>query len=146
MTDYTKPLPPITDLNRPFFEGGRHGQLNIQHCQHCEKLIYPIAQHCPRCLSVDLGWKVVSGRAKLWSWVVFHKVYIKSFAQDAPYPVAFVELEEGPQLICGLKGANLTQLRCDMPLEVTFDQVKDGVWLPLFTPAVETPADTDVTP
>ena len=132
---YAKPLPAIHDGNRPYFEAGREGKLKLQQCDHCTNLWYPYAQHCPRCLSTEYHWQALSGRARLWSWTVMHQLYIKSFKDDLPYVVAFVELEEGPEMISTVIGVDRAELRCDQPLEVTFRQVKDDVWLPMFRPA-----------
>ena len=32
MADYAKPLPTLTKLNRPFFEGAKQGELRLQRC------------------------------------------------------------------------------------------------------------------
>jgi uncharacterized OB-fold protein len=134
-TAYAKPLPAITDLNRPYFEGGKDNQLKLQQCTQCRHLRYPFARHCPKCLSTDYHWHAVSGRAKLWSWIVMHQVYIRGFADDVPYIVAYVELEEGPHMISTVIDVDRSKLACDQLLEVAFKQVSDDVWLPVFRPA-----------
>jgi uncharacterized OB-fold protein len=134
-TEYAKPFPPVTDLNRPYVEAAGGNALMLQQCNSCANIWFPVAQHCPKCLAQDFAWKAMSGRAKLWSWVVMHQVYFKSFKDEVPYVVAFVELEEGPRLMSTVVDIDREQLRCDMPLEVAFVPAKEGTWLPVFRPA-----------
>jgi uncharacterized OB-fold protein len=134
MTEYTKPFPPLDDLNRPYFEAGGEGVIKLQKCGGCDNIWFPPSQHCPRCLSQDISWQPVSGRAKLWSWVVIHQLYIKSFKDEMPYVVAFVELEEGPFIMSTIVDIDRADLRCDMPLQAKFVPAKEGTWLPVFSP------------
>src|SRR5262245_37138031 len=41
--------PTVNDVNRPFWEGCRRGQLLVQRCGHCAHLRYPAAIVCPEC-------------------------------------------------------------------------------------------------
>jgi uncharacterized OB-fold protein len=135
MTEYTKPFPPLNDLNRPYFEAGGEGVIKLQNCCNCDNTWFPPSEHCPRCLSQDIAWKAVSGRAKLWSWVVMHQLYFKSFKDELPYTVAFVELEEGPFIMSTVVDIDRSELKVDMPLEAKFVPAQEGTWLPVFAPA-----------
>ena len=60
------------------------------------------------------------------------------FAQDAPFVVAIVELEEGPRMstnIVGIDEPAPEKLQIGMPLEVTFEDISDAIALPKFRPA-----------
>jgi uncharacterized OB-fold protein len=70
----------------------------------------------------------------VYSFVVFHRLYHPGFADDLPYAVAVVELEEGPRLPTSIVGVAHTEIRCDMPVEVVFDDVTETVTLPRFQP------------
>jgi uncharacterized protein len=76
----------------------------------------------------------MSGRGKVASWVVFHKVYHPGFAKDAPYNVTLVELEEGPRLISSIVGIPNDKIHMNMALEFVFDDVTTDVTLPRFRP------------
>ncbi len=43
--------PTVNDVNRPFWDGCRRGELLMQRCGHCGRLRYPAAIVCPDCLS-----------------------------------------------------------------------------------------------
>jgi hypothetical protein len=54
-------------------------------------------------------------------------------AFDVPYVLAIVRLEEGPQLMCNLIDVEPAAVRCDLPVEVTFEKRGDFA-LPQFRP------------
>jgi uncharacterized OB-fold protein len=49
-----------------------------------------------------------------------------------PYVVALIALEEGPRLLSNIVGLDPDEVRCEMPVEVVFEDVADGVALPKF--------------
>jgi uncharacterized OB-fold protein len=49
--------------------------------------------------------------------------------------VALVELEEGPRLLTNILGVNHEDVRCEMPVEVVFDDVDEDTSVPKFRPA-----------
>ena len=54
-----------------------------------------------------------------------------------PYVTAIVQLEEGPRMMTTLVGVDPdpAQIACDMPVEVTWEDVNDEIAMPLFRPA-----------
>lgn len=132
MTDYAKPLPVLTDENRPFWQTGQRGRLSLQRCGSCSHLRYPISRFCPRCLSPQFEWTDVSGRGTVFSFVVFHRAYHAGFAQEIPYNVALVQLDEGPRLYSNIVGTPNEQVRVGDAVAVVFDQVTPEVWIPKF--------------
>lgn len=98
----TFPLPEITPLNEPFWDGLKAGKLLYQHCVSCGNAWLPARDACPACLSPEPQWRPSAGRAKLISWVVYHTAYHEAFKDRVPYVVACVELDEGPRLLTNL--------------------------------------------
>jgi uncharacterized protein len=103
-------------------------------CNACEQYWFPPSTHCPNCTSADFAWTPVSGRGKVFSYVVYHRVYHPGFAGDVPYTVALIELEEGPRMISNVIGIPPDQVSCDMQVEVVFEDVGDIATLPKFRP------------
>ena len=134
MADYTKPLPAISSLNQPYWEGLAQRQLVMPQCNECGKFWYPPTPFCPECWSRDFTWQQLSGRGRVNSWVVFHQAYFSSFKDDIPYNVAEVELEEGPRLLTNLVEVDNADIRIGMAVEVCFDDVTDEVTLAKFRP------------
>ena len=77
----------------------------------------------------------MSGRGKVFSYVVYHRVYHPGFANEVPYTVALVELEEGPRMISNIVDIASDKVTCDMPVEVVFEDIEDIATLPKFMPA-----------
>ena len=134
MADYAKPLPKLTKLNRPFFEGAKQGELRLQRCDDCGHYWFPPSSNCPRCLSTTWQWTKASGRGIVWSWIVMHQRYFAAFEADLPYNVAFIELEEGPRLMSTLVDVAPDAIRCDLPVQVTFEDATDEIAVPKFRP------------
>jgi uncharacterized OB-fold protein len=48
--------------------------------------------------------------------------------------VAFIKLDEGPFMMSTIVGTPVEAIRCDMPVEVTFDPATDEIAVPKFRP------------
>ncbi len=131
-TEYSKPLPTITDDNREFWEGCRKGRLRMQKCDDCGHIRYPISHVCPKCLSTNFKWTDLSGLGEVFSYVVFHQLYNKAFEKDVPYNVALVQLEEGPRMYSNVIGVDNDAVKVGDKLEVAFDAVTPEVTIPRF--------------
>lgn len=129
---YAKPLPAVSDLTRPFWEAAKRNELRLQRCAECGHTRYPIAEICPRCLSGEASWEAMSGRGTVFSHVVFHQVYNKAFADDAPYNVVLVQLDEGPRMFSNVVDASTREARVGDRLEVVFEDVTPEIALPRF--------------
>jgi uncharacterized OB-fold protein len=101
---YAKPLPRLTELNRPFWESTRGGRLAVQACRACGDLHFPPSPVCPRCLGDAQEWREVSGGGTLESWIDVYRAYWSGFAPELPYLVCLVRLDEGPLLVSNLVG------------------------------------------
>jgi uncharacterized protein len=137
MADYKKPLPAITTLNGPYWDGLRQRELKMPKCNDCGKLWYPPAPFCPACWSRNFSWQQLSGRGKVNSWVIFHQAYFSSYTDDIPYNVAEVELDEGPRLLTNLVGVDNADIAIGMPVEIVYDDVTEDVTLAKFRPAAK---------
>jgi uncharacterized OB-fold protein len=77
----------------------------------------------------------VSGRARLFSWIVVHSSQHPAFHGEPPFNVAIVQLEEGPHMHTRIDGAEVGGFEIGMELEVGYDEVDDEISLPVFKPA-----------
>ena len=132
---YTKPLPTLDDSNRPFWTAAKEGRLVMQHCKACGHVRYPINHVCPKCLSDAFDWQQLSGRATVYSSIVFHQVYNQAFAQDVPYNVSLIQLEEGPRMYSNVVGIPPSEVKVGDKVTVVFDAVTAEISIPRFKPA-----------
>lgn len=135
MSDYQKPLPELNTENRPFWEACREGRLAMQKCRACGHIRYPIQGVCPKCLSEQSEWIDLSGEGEVLSRLVFHQVYHKAFANDVPYNVVLVQLDEGPRMFSNVVVVPNEDVKVGMRVVVTFDPVTAEVTIPRFRPA-----------
>lgn len=129
---YSKPLPTITDENRPFWEGARRGALCMQRCCDCKHVRFPISHVCPDCLSYAFEWVDLSGRGEVFAYIVYHQLYNKAFADVLPYNVALVQLEEGPRMYSNIVGCSNDEVKVGDKVMAVFDAVTPEVTLPRF--------------
>ena len=92
---------------------------------------------CTHCMSTELGWDRAAGRGTVYAFTFVHRAPTEAFRKDAPYPVAIIELEEGPRLMSNIVGAEPEDVRIGMAVEVVFEPRGEGAALPLFRPASE---------
>lgn len=135
VTDYNKPLPPISPDSQPYWDAAKEHRLTAQRCDDCGKLRFPPATSCWYCLSPNTTWIELSGRGTVWSYIIMHQPYYQGFIGELPYPICVVETEEGLRFISNLVNIANAEIEIGMPIEVVFDDVTDEVTLPKFQPA-----------
>jgi uncharacterized OB-fold protein len=138
-TTPARPVPIPDEPSRPFFEAAREGVLLLLRCDDCGTFMSPtggigtpVRPRCVRCFSAALDWAPSSGRGTLYSFALMHQVYDPAFADEVPYNIAIVELEEGVRLTTNVAGCPNAELSIGMALEVTFERVSDEVAIPKF--------------
>ncbi len=136
-SDYAKPLPAISSLNKPYWDGLKHRELRMQRCDACGKVWYPPSPLCPVCWSRKFTWTKLSGRGRVNSWVIFHQSYFRGFDSELPYNVAEVELDEGPRLTTNLVDVRNDDIKADMPVEIVFQDVTPEIALAKFRPRAD---------
>ena len=135
MSEYNKPLPNPSVESKPFWDGCKNHQLLLPHCQRCGNYWFPAGAICPKCLSTEWEWSKSSGKGKIYSFGVYHRLYHKGFEADLPYALVVVQLDEGPRVMSNVVGCAPDKLTCDMAVEVVFDDVTEDTTLYKFRPA-----------
>jgi uncharacterized OB-fold protein len=133
-TNRPKPLPVVTEENRPFWEGCQQGKLLLQYCIECQRYQFYPRLYCMQCGSNSLRWVEASGHGVIYSYTIIHQNKSPEFVHDTPYNVAIVQLEEGPRMLSNIVDVDLTELRVDLPVTVVFDQATASITLPRFRP------------
>lgn len=129
------PVPAITPAAQQQFDFAAEGVLAVQRCEDCGALFFPPSTNCPQCLSTSLVWQPVSGRGRVWSWIVMHQPYLPSFQDEIPYVVAMIDLDEGPSLMSTLVDIPRDKIAVDLPVQVRFEPFgTEGRPLPVFAP------------
>ncbi|MFI2737127.1 Zn-ribbon domain-containing OB-fold protein [Streptomyces sp. NPDC018711] len=135
-------LTPVVDEDgAPFWEYAARGELRVQACAapDCGELRFPPRPCCPHCRSFDSEWRLMSGRGRIWSYVLPHPPLLPEYAAQAPYNAVLVELAEAPRIrLAGnvvaapdapLNSVDPARLRIGAAVRVAFAEV-DGVTVP----------------
>ncbi|MFG2771675.1 Zn-ribbon domain-containing OB-fold protein [Streptomyces sp. NPDC048350] len=92
-------LTPVVDEDgAPFWEYAARGELRIQGCADCGELRFPPRPCCPHCQSFAAEWRLMSGRGRIWSYVLPHPPLLPDYAAQAPYNAVVVELADAPRI------------------------------------------------
>lgn len=133
-------LSPLVDEDgAPFWEYAAQGELRVQGCADCGELRFPPRPCCPHCQSFDSAWRPMSGRGRIWSFVVPHPPLLPDYAAQAPYNAVLVELADAPRIrLAGnvvaapdapLNSVDPARLRIGAAVKVAFAEI-DGVTVP----------------
>ncbi|WP_415950047.1 Zn-ribbon domain-containing OB-fold protein [Streptomyces sp. KLOTTS4A1] len=97
-TELLAPLP--DDDGAPFWEYTAAGELRVQACAapDCGELRFPPRPCCPHCRSFDSEWRLMSGKGRIWSYVLPHPPLLPAYAEMAPYNAIIVELAEASRI------------------------------------------------
>jgi hypothetical protein len=128
------PLPEPSIETEPFWAAVQERRLVMPKCAACGTVTFPPTVACPKCAGRDFAWTAMSGRGKVYSFTVYHRVYHPSFKDKVPYVVAVIELDEGPRIISNVVGVPVEDVVCEMPVAVRYEAVADGYLVPKFGP------------
>ena len=82
MSNYIKPLPPVGEQSKPFWNATREGRLQLPRCDHCGTFHTYFEPWCSHCGKEGVHWEELSGRGRIWANCRFHKVYFPGFAAE----------------------------------------------------------------
>ena len=136
---YAKPLPSPSPETRFFWEKLRSHELWLPWCRACEKFYWYPRDFCPECGSRDVEWRRSTGRGKIYTFAIHYRAWHPGWADEVPYATVLVDMDEGVRLFSNLIGidADPKTLRCDVPVEVVFEDVTPEMTLFKFRPASE---------
>ena len=140
MSTAEKAIPVPTERDAPYWEGAKERRLVLQRCDGCGLYSAQPRLVCPRCRGEAFTWSQVSGRGKIHSYTIVRQTTAPGFADEVPYVVVHVEIDEEPT--CYVT-ANLLvaeeeydALSIDVPVVVEFEE-RGEVVLPQFRLAVK---------
>ncbi|MCX7620691.1 MAG: OB-fold domain-containing protein [Acidimicrobiales bacterium] len=133
-------LPAADDDSREFWAWCAKGQLRMQRCAACGRWRFPPRPMCPSCRSFTATWERVSGRGRIWSYVIAHPPLLPWYAEQAPYNVIVVTLDEDPTLrmvgnLVAAPDGRLDEIdphsiEIGEPVEAVFLPIDEGLALP----------------
>ena len=134
MPEWKKPLPTVSGETRPFWDACRRGELLVQRCHSCDEYQFYPRGICANCWTTDIGWVKASGKGVVWTFTVTYQNRTPGFADDVPYVLALVELDEGVRMFTNIVRCKPGDVEIGMPVQVTFVQANDQISVPFFEP------------
>ena len=130
MTDNTaqtkQPTRPLPSLDEPdtasFWRATNSHEFRYQQCRDCSCVVWHPRAHCTNCGGRDLQWQVSAGKGAVYSYSIVRQSYHPFFRNQAPYVVAFVDLDEGPRFLTNLVGVD------DVDADVMVGQRVELTW------------------
>ena len=129
-----KPMPRATPVTQPFWDATAEGRLILPQRGDGAYFWYPRVL-APGTLQEGWAWAPASGRGTVYSFTIDRRGTAAAFANDVPYVIAIVELEEGPHFTTNIVACPIDEVRIGMAVTAVFEPSEDGVTLVKFRPA-----------
>ncbi len=136
-TEYKKPLPTPSEISQPFWDAAKEHRLTFQRCRLCGTHVFYPRQACPGpdCFGIGtLDWVQSSGKGWVYSFTISYQPAHPAFADEVPYVLAIIDLDEGWRLNTNIVGIDPQDVKIGMRVEVTWDDVTPEFSLPKFRP------------
>lgn len=118
--------------SRPWWDAVRRHELTVQKCDDCATLRFPPRAVCNNCRSRASSWTPVSGRGRVYSWIVNHQRFAPSMKD--PITILAVRLDEGEDLLMYGNLTAPTDLHEGLQVEAVFIDHEEQTlinWRPL---------------
>tara|TARA_R110002020_G_scaffold75315_16_gene191811 strand:+ start:21384 stop:21797 length:414 start_codon:yes stop_codon:yes gene_type:complete len=131
MTD--RLLPISSTLDEPWYAAARGGQLLFQRSTSTGAPVWYPRRLAPGTLADDLEWAEASGRGTLYSYSIVYRTPNSEFADEVPYVLALVDLDEGVRLTTRIVDTEPDALVVGARVDVIFEPIGDALAAAYFT-------------
>lgn len=100
-------------------------------CEICGKAYFPPREACPYCRRKSMGKMKelkFSGKGKIVTYTIIHEAP-ENFEGQTPYPMAIIQLEEGPKLTAQIVDCKLEDVKIGMPVKSTFRKIQEDGYI-----------------
>ncbi|MBI2857557.1 MAG: OB-fold domain-containing protein [Chloroflexi bacterium] len=125
-------MPVIDPDNQEFWQACKRRELVLQRCPDCKTFRHPPRPMCHGCNSMKVEWVRSRGRGTVFSYVITVEPVHPALAGKVPFATVVVELDEGVLLTSNVIDCDPYAISIGMPVEVTFEDVAEGITLPKF--------------
>jgi uncharacterized OB-fold protein len=121
---------------QPFWDAAAQHRLVVAQCGTCGTCRMPPTPFCPACQSQQIDWKTLSGLGEIYTYTIVDRAILPGMADHLPYVPAVITLEGGGgvRLISNVVDVALAELAIGMPVQVVWDDLREGVAVPRFRP------------
>ncbi|MDT5130793.1 MAG: uncharacterized protein QOE41_104 [Mycobacterium sp.] len=138
-----RPVPIPDPVTAFYWDNAKEGRLKVQGFEGTDILQHPPSPvpEVPGGIEGTVGKPVaveVSGRGTLFAFTILHQPFHPGFVDAGPMIIGLTELDDAPgvRILTNIVEAEPDELRCGLPMEVTFEQ-REEFALPQFRPRRE---------
>jgi len=97
-------------------------RLEAGKCQQCGNLLFPPRLICPACSGRKFETVQLKHEGKILSYTII-RVPPSQFADQAPYAVGIIELDDGARIMAQIADCDLEKLNIDMRVKIEFRKI-----------------------
>jgi len=100
-------------------------------CEVCKKVYFPPRESCPYCRRKSIGKMKdlkFSGKGIVVTYTIIHEAP-ENFEGQVPYPIAIIQLEEGPKLTAQIVDCKLEDVKIGMKVKSTFRKIQEDGYI-----------------
>tara|TARA_B110000196_G_scaffold71324_1_gene61130 strand:- start:691 stop:1098 length:408 start_codon:yes stop_codon:yes gene_type:complete len=127
-----KPRPTIDPDSKVYWESAKLNKLMVQYSKDTNEYFLYSKQLTNAQDSKNIEWKEVSGQGKIYSYTVIYAPAGPAFAEEVPYVVASITLNEGARIISNIITDNTENISIGDNVEVIFEKQDDEFTIPKF--------------
>jgi uncharacterized OB-fold protein len=95
-------------------------------CKECGKVLFPPRLACPNCKSREFDQVKINDKGTIETYTVV-RIAPTGFTDNAPYPVAIVNMGDDVRVLCQVADIDLEELKIGMPVRLEFRLIqKEG--------------------
>ncbi len=98
-------------------------------CEECGQVFFPPRESCPKCRRKSMGKLKeikLTGKGEIVTYSIIH-VGPEEFEEQVPYPIAVIQLDEGPRITAQIVDCDIQDVKIGMKVESTFRKIQqDG--------------------
>ncbi len=131
-----KPLPTLTDLTRPFWEGAKAGRLMLQCCARCGQQQFLPKPWCIECGSRDLPWRTSRPTGTVYATTISRSVAMNlaGWKAELPLLMCLIDLDDGARLYAQVVDCAPEAPHIGMRVTAIFRAISEDAGIPVFTP------------
>ncbi len=131
-------LPKRSPDTAAYWDACQRHELLIQRCSKCDVLQFYPRNVCTSCGSRTLDWVTATGHGKVLSWTIVRRAVSAAYADDVPYVIALIKLQEGVVMMSKVVACEPEAVHTGMAVEVKFEDWSEQVSMPVFVPVTTT--------
>jgi uncharacterized OB-fold protein len=134
----TRPLRNLSPEIVPFWEGLLLHEFRLCKCRRCGACFFPFTvcvHHADIPDFTEMEWLRTSGKGQVFAHLIVYNATDPDYADDVPFTLALVELDEGPLFPTRIVGCRPDDVKVGMRVGIHFEDIPEaGYTLPLFAP------------